>query len=244
MASAHASRAASRSTLMPDGLLPVVVQDHLTGELRMFALRDAGGHPEDPRDRAARRSGAGRAGRALGEGPDEREPHPACTACWSTATQTASCTRASREGPTCHTGATSCFFQTLEQDGKASSAGDRRRRPCSRALEAVLEARKKSTTAARLHEVPLRRRAGGDRREDPRGGGRARPGRRERERRAGRQRGGRHVYHLLVGLRSRAIWRESCACSITERRERPRRKAGATNARHDENRRGPFRRRT
>ena len=80
------------------GLVPVIVQDHLTGEIRMFAFATPAAIAEDPRD-GARDVLEPLAQRALGEGAHERQRDPRRARSSSTATPTASSTRASRTGP-------------------------------------------------------------------------------------------------------------------------------------------------
>ena len=88
-------------------------------------VRQRGGRRPDARD-GARHVLQSLPRRALGEGQDERQHDRRPPACSSTATPTASLYSSEPHGPTCHTGAASCFFQTLE--GTASS----RRRPSCR----------------------------------------------------------------------------------------------------------------
>ena len=54
-----------------DGLMPVIVQDDLTGEVRMLALRERGSDRRDEEDEA-RDFFFALAQRAVGEGRDER----------------------------------------------------------------------------------------------------------------------------------------------------------------------------
>jgi phosphoribosyl-ATP pyrophosphohydrolase/phosphoribosyl-AMP cyclohydrolase len=125
----------------PVPLLPVVVQDHLTGEVRMVAFAS----PEA----IERTLATGRAtfwSRSRGElwqkgqtSGNEFVVRRVLVDC------DADCVVYSGEphGPTCHTGATSCFFQVLE-DGRLSQASDRPQTLLA-SLEATLEARKTST---------------------------------------------------------------------------------------------------
>jgi phosphoribosyl-ATP pyrophosphohydrolase/phosphoribosyl-AMP cyclohydrolase len=126
------------------GLVPVLVQDHVTGEIRMFAFAT---------EEAVRKTlETGRAtfwsrsrnelwekGRTSG---NEIRVHRVLVDC------DADCVVYSGEphGATCHTGAASCFFQILE-DGRLSQASEQPQTLLA-TLEAVLESRKKSTGAA------------------------------------------------------------------------------------------------
>jgi phosphoribosyl-ATP pyrophosphohydrolase/phosphoribosyl-AMP cyclohydrolase len=125
-------------------LIPVVVQDHLTGEVRMFAFANA---------EAVRRTlESGHAtfwSRSRGELWEKGATsgntfvvHRVLVDC------DADCLLYSGEpaGPTCHTGAASCFFQVLDSTGLSTP------RELSQTLlaelEAVLESRKASTAGA------------------------------------------------------------------------------------------------
>ncbi len=124
------------------GLIPVIVQDHLTGEVRMFAFatpaaiertRETGRATFWSRSRNElweKGLTSGNAIRVLRVLVDcdadcliySSEPH----------------------GPSCHTGATSCFFQSLEGETLARSLGAEPQTLFA-TLESVLEARKNST---------------------------------------------------------------------------------------------------
>jgi phosphoribosyl-ATP pyrophosphohydrolase/phosphoribosyl-AMP cyclohydrolase len=123
------------------GLVPVIVQDHLTGEIRMFAFAT---------NAAVRNTiNTGRAtfwSRSRGElwekgrmSGNEIRVLRVLVDC------DADCVLYSSEphGNSCHTGAPSCFFQALEGDvlGQASQQPQ----TLLASLEEVLEARKKST---------------------------------------------------------------------------------------------------
>jgi phosphoribosyl-ATP pyrophosphohydrolase/phosphoribosyl-AMP cyclohydrolase len=128
-------------TFDANGLLPVIVQDHLTGELRMFAFAT--------QEAVLKTLETGRAtfwSRSRGElwekGRTSANPirvHRVLVDC------DADCIVYSGEpeGPSCHTGATSCFFQIL-QDGKVTLSAEQPQTVLA-ALESTLEARKKST---------------------------------------------------------------------------------------------------
>ncbi|HEY8088378.1 MAG TPA: bifunctional phosphoribosyl-AMP cyclohydrolase/phosphoribosyl-ATP diphosphatase HisIE [Polyangiaceae bacterium] len=126
------------------GLVPVVVQDHLTGEVRMFAFATA--------EALEKTLASGRAtfwsrsrnelwekGRTSGNTFAVQRILVDCDS---------DCVVYSGEpsGATCHTGAQSCFFQVL-QDGKLTQSSDQPQTLLA-TLEAVLESRKQSTGAA------------------------------------------------------------------------------------------------
>jgi phosphoribosyl-ATP pyrophosphohydrolase/phosphoribosyl-AMP cyclohydrolase len=126
------------------GLLPVVVQDHLTGEVRMVAFANA--------EAVARTLETGRAtfwsrsrgelwekGKTSGHGIDV---HRVLVDCDADSVLYSS----EPHGPSCHTGAASCFFQALE-GAHLQPAGDRPQTLLG-TLEAVLESRKSSTGRA------------------------------------------------------------------------------------------------
>ena len=132
------------------GLLPVVVQDHLTGEVRMVAFAN--------RQAVAQTMATGRAtfwsrsraelwekGKTSGHTFAVRRVLVDCDA---------DCVVYSGEpaGPSCHTGAASCFFRALRPDGDAGGdalvpAAEGAQTTMTE-LEAVLEARKTSTGKA------------------------------------------------------------------------------------------------
>ncbi len=126
------------------GLLPVVVQDHLTGEVRMVAFANA--------EAVARTLETGRAtfwsrsrgelwekGKTSGNGIDVHRVLVDCDA---------DCILYSSEpqGPSCHTGAASCFFRSIE-GAQIQPAADQPQTLLG-TLEAVLESRKRSTGQA------------------------------------------------------------------------------------------------
>lgn len=128
----------------PQGLVPAIVQDRVTGEIRMFAFAT----------RAAIRNtlATGRAtfwsrsrgelwekGRTSGNEIRVRRVLVDCDA---------DCIIYSSEphGPSCHTGAPNCFFQAL--DGEGLVQAPEQPQTLLADLEAVLESRKKSTGVA------------------------------------------------------------------------------------------------
>ena len=126
------------------GLVPVVVQDHLTGEVRMvaFATTEA--------VRATLTTGRAtfwsrsrgelwEKGRTSGNSIAVRRVLVDCDA---------DCLIYSSEpqGPSCHTGAASCFFQTI--DNLELKQKSEEPQTILATVEAILEARKQSTSAS------------------------------------------------------------------------------------------------
>jgi phosphoribosyl-ATP pyrophosphohydrolase/phosphoribosyl-AMP cyclohydrolase len=122
------------------GLVPVIAQDHLTGEIRMLAHAN--------REAVERTLATGRAtffsrsrstlwekGESSGNTMDVVSVLLDCDA-------DALVYLVAPRGPTCHTGAPSCFFRT------ADDGADARARPLLSRLEAVLDARKSATAKA------------------------------------------------------------------------------------------------
>ncbi len=133
------------------GLVPVVVQDHLTGEVRMFAWAS--------REAVQQTLATGRAtfwSRSRGELWEKgKTSGHAIHVLRVLADCDADCLlyAAEAEGPSCHTNAPSCFFQVVGPESLADE-GERARAAAPRVeppqtllgtLEAVLEARKRST---------------------------------------------------------------------------------------------------
>lgn len=123
------------------GLIPVVVQDHLTGEIRMVAYATAEAIEKTLETGRATfwsrsRGELWEKGRTSGNGIDVRRVLVDCDA---------DCVVYSGEphGASCHTGAESCFFQVLE-NGELSQASDQPQTLLTM-LEAVLESRKNAT---------------------------------------------------------------------------------------------------
>jgi phosphoribosyl-ATP pyrophosphohydrolase/phosphoribosyl-AMP cyclohydrolase len=128
------------------GLLPVVVQDHLTGEVRMVAFATA------EAVRATLETGRAtfwsrsrgelwEKGRTSGNAIAVKRVLVDCDAdCLIYSSEP--------EGPSCHTGAPSCFFQTMERtaDGEALVQKSEQPQTILATVEAILEARKKSTS--------------------------------------------------------------------------------------------------
>jgi phosphoribosyl-ATP pyrophosphohydrolase/phosphoribosyl-AMP cyclohydrolase len=123
------------------GLIPVVVQDHLTGEVRMVAYATAEAIENTVQTGRATfwsrsRGELWEKGRTSGNAIEVRRVLVDCDA---------DCVVYSGEphGASCHTGAESCFFQVLE-NGSLSQATDQPQTLLA-TLEAVLESRKKAT---------------------------------------------------------------------------------------------------
>jgi phosphoribosyl-ATP pyrophosphohydrolase/phosphoribosyl-AMP cyclohydrolase len=145
-----------------NGLIPVIVQDHLTGEIRMFA------HANEEAIRSTQATGKAtffsrsrnelwEKGKTSGNEIHVLRILVDCDAdCLIYASEP--------KGPSCHTGAPSCFFRALEGselveltlEGKTQPAGPAEPRTATEAntqtvlgtLEGVLEARKTSTGRA------------------------------------------------------------------------------------------------
>ena len=128
------------------GLIPVVVQDHLTGEVRMVAYATAEAiektvHTGRATFWSRSRGELWEKGRTSGNAIDVRRVLVDCDA---------DCVVYSGEphGASCHTGAESCFFQVLENGELVSgpSPGGPSEQPQTilATLEAVLESRKKA----------------------------------------------------------------------------------------------------
>ncbi|MGH7440693.1 MAG: bifunctional phosphoribosyl-AMP cyclohydrolase/phosphoribosyl-ATP diphosphatase HisIE [Polyangiaceae bacterium] len=188
-------------TFDDNGLVPVIVQDHLTGEIRMFAFATA----------AAVRNTmqTGRAtfwSRSRGElwekgqmSGNEIRVLRVLVDC------DADCVVYSGEpvGNSCHTGARSCFFQSL--DGDVLGQASQQPQTLLATLEAVLEDRKKSTAAASYTKSLYEKGAaaiGAKVREEADEFGRAIEG--ETDERVVSEAAD-VIYHLMVGLMSRGV---------------------------------------
>jgi phosphoribosyl-ATP pyrophosphohydrolase/phosphoribosyl-AMP cyclohydrolase len=183
------------------GLMPVIVQDHLTGEIRMFAFATS---------QAVRMTlETGRAtfwSRSRGElwqkgrtSGNEVKIERILVDCDS------DCLVYSGEphGNSCHTGAPSCFFQVLE--GEQLMQASERPQTLLATLEAVLETRKASTAGASYTKSLYEKGAaaiGAKIAEEA--GELARAIEAESDNRVVSEAAD-TLYHVLVGLRSRAI---------------------------------------
>jgi phosphoribosyl-ATP pyrophosphohydrolase/phosphoribosyl-AMP cyclohydrolase len=192
-----------------DGLIPVVVQDHLTGEIRMFA------HATIEAVRATLDSGRAtfwsRSRNELWEkgltSGNTLEVRTVIVDCDE------DCLIYSAEplGATCHTGAPSCFFQTLQPRGGLTQHGATPQTVLAR-LEAQIDARR-SSTAAKSYTKSLfdggAAAIGAKLREEADELARAVAG--ESEERVAAEAAD-VVYHLMVALRSRDVsWRDVLA---------------------------------
>jgi phosphoribosyl-ATP pyrophosphohydrolase/phosphoribosyl-AMP cyclohydrolase len=126
-----------------DGLVPVVVQDHLTGEIRMLAF--ASKEAVERTLESGRATFWSRSRRQLWEkgetSGNEIRVLRVLVDCDADSLLYAS----DPQGPSCHTGAESCFFRSLDKDGLHPPGGPS---TLLASLEAVLEARKQSTGAS------------------------------------------------------------------------------------------------
>src|SRR5580700_3886980 len=122
-----------------DGLVPVVVQDHLTGDVRMLA------HATVEAVRATLESGRAtfwsrsrnelwEKGRTSGNSLDVKRVLVDCD-------DDCLIYLAEPQGATCHTGAPSCFFQTMEAGGVAHQQAATPQTVLAR-LEAQIDVRK------------------------------------------------------------------------------------------------------
>jgi phosphoribosyl-ATP pyrophosphohydrolase/phosphoribosyl-AMP cyclohydrolase len=185
------------------GLIPVIVQDHLTGEVRMFAFASPAAI-ESTRETgratfwSRSRGELWEKGRTSGNEIRVLRVLVDCDAdCVIYASEP--------HGPSCHTGAPSCFFQTLEgetlEDHQASGVPQ----TLLATLEATLDARKKSTGAASytksLYEAGAPK-IGAKLREEA--GELAQALESESDERAVSEAAD-VIYHLMVGLRWRGI---------------------------------------
>jgi phosphoribosyl-ATP pyrophosphohydrolase/phosphoribosyl-AMP cyclohydrolase len=188
-------------TFDENGLVPVIVQDHLTGEIRMFAYAtNAAVRNTMQTGRATfwsrSRGELWEKGRMSG---NEIRVFRVLVDC------DADCVVYSGEpqGNSCHTGAQSCFFQSFE--GDALDQASHRPQTLLAMLEAVLEERKKSTGAASYTKSLYERGPaviGAKVREEADEFGRAIEG--ESDERVVSEAAD-VVYHLMVGLRARGV---------------------------------------
>jgi phosphoribosyl-AMP cyclohydrolase / phosphoribosyl-ATP pyrophosphohydrolase len=189
-----------------DGLIPVVVQDHLTGDVRMVA------HATIEAVRATLETGRAtfwsrsrnelwEKGLTSGNSLEVRGVIVDCDE---------DCLIYSAEplGATCHTGAPSCFFQTLEPTGRVHQHGATPQTLLAR-LETQIDARREST-AAQSYTKSLfdggPAAIGAKLREEADELARAVAG--ESEERVANEAAD-VIYHVLVALRSRDVsWRD------------------------------------
>jgi phosphoribosyl-ATP pyrophosphohydrolase/phosphoribosyl-AMP cyclohydrolase len=188
------------------GLITVVVQDHLSGDVRMVA------HATVEAVRKTLETGKAtfwsrsrgelwEKGQTSGNALDVRRVLVDCDA---------DCLiyEAEPHGPTCHTGAPSCFFQVLDKDAHLVMRAEQPQTVLAR-LEEVLEARKSSTagssyTKSLYEKGPVA--IGAKVREEA--GELAAALEKESNTRVTEEAAD-VVYHVMVGLRHRGIdWRE------------------------------------
>jgi phosphoribosyl-AMP cyclohydrolase / phosphoribosyl-ATP pyrophosphohydrolase len=122
------------------GLVTVVVQDRLTGEVRMVA------HANEAALRATLESGEGhfysRSRQALWRKGESSGNVLRVAEVWTDCDCDALIYLVEPEGPSCHTGRTSCFFRSLDGAGALQDTGEDHARPALPQLVAELERRK------------------------------------------------------------------------------------------------------
>lgn len=124
------------------GLITVIVQDRLTGEVRMLA------HADEPAVRATLDTGEGhffsRSRQALWRKGETSGHILRVTEIWADCDTDALIYMVDPQGPSCHTGRDTCFFQPIDLDGAAlTSPSDAR--PLLSRLWCELEARTRAT---------------------------------------------------------------------------------------------------
>src|SRR5688572_10441074 len=128
-----------------DGLVTVVVQDRLTGEIRMLA------HADERALRATLESGQGhfysRSRRAHWRKGETSGHTLTVTEVWVDCDADAVLYLVEPEGPSCHTGRTSCFFQRLDAQERLQADPDGHGRALLPRLVAELQRRKQATAA-------------------------------------------------------------------------------------------------
>lgn len=125
-----------------DGLVTVVVQDRLTGEIRMLA------HANEQALRATLDSGEGhfysRSRHALWRKGESSGHSLHVVEVWVDCDADAVLYLVDPEGPSCHTGRPSCFFQRLDAQGELSLDPEAHGRALLPRLFAELESRKRA----------------------------------------------------------------------------------------------------
>lgn len=123
-----------------DGLVTVVVQDRLTGEIRMLA------HADEAALRATLETGDGhfysRSRRALWRKGESSGHVLRVSEVWVDCDGDALVYLVDPDGPSCHTGRISCFFRKLDAAGQLQDSGDDHARAALPQLGAELERRK------------------------------------------------------------------------------------------------------
>lgn len=129
-----------------NGLVTVVVQDRLTGELRMLA------HADEQALRATLETGEGHFYSRSRKAPwrkGETSGHVLrVSEMWIDCDADAVVYLVDPDGPSCHTGRTSCFFRKLESDGSLQEPEGAHARPTLPQLFAELEQRKRNPAAS------------------------------------------------------------------------------------------------
>jgi phosphoribosyl-ATP pyrophosphohydrolase/phosphoribosyl-AMP cyclohydrolase len=202
-------------TFDTNGLVPVVVQDRLTGEIRMVAFATNEALKRTLETGKATFFSRSRAelwekGRTSGNEIRVSQVLVDCDA---------DCVIYSGEpvGNSCHTGAHSCFFQVLESGGERLSSASTRPQTLLAELEAELEARKGATKSASYTKSLYEAGA-------PRIGAKIEEESRELASALNEESDDRVVseaadvlYHLLVGLRWRSIPLRSVLAELARR---------------------------
>jgi phosphoribosyl-ATP pyrophosphohydrolase/phosphoribosyl-AMP cyclohydrolase len=128
-----------------DGLVTVVVQDRLTGEIRMLA------HANDEAVRATLASGEGhfysRSRSALWRKGESSGNVLRVVEVWTDCDADALLYLVDPEGPSCHTGRQTCFFRVVGNDGSVTDDANAHAAALLPRLWAELEARKSATSA-------------------------------------------------------------------------------------------------
>ena len=185
------------------GLVAVIAQDAETGEVRMMAYADRAAIERTLATRAAHffsrsRQQPWKKGESSGNTLGVRSV-------WVDCDGDTLVYMVDPAGPSCHTGAETCFFRRLNAEGELIEAGEQSAAPTLLRLERTLEARKasdagKSYTKALLDAGPTKIDA--KLREEAAELGQALIG--ESDERVASEAGD-VIYHLLVGLVSRGV---------------------------------------
>lgn len=127
-----------------DGLVTVVVQDRLTGEIRMLA------HANAQAVEATLATGEGhfysRSRKALWRKGETSGHVLRVTEVWADCDADALLYLVDPDGPSCHTGRASCFFKALDRDGSQREEPDLHGRPLLPRLCSELLARKSASS--------------------------------------------------------------------------------------------------
>lgn len=129
----------------PDGLVPVVVQDRLTGEIRMLAHANAQALAQTLATGSAHFWSRSR-GKLWRKG--EESGHTlAVREVWTDCDADTLLYLVDPVGPTCHTGRETCFFRTVGEDAAVSDAPTAHARALLARLWSDLEARRDASAA-------------------------------------------------------------------------------------------------